>query len=131
MENAIIAIAAVALLAVQTHRNYLMVQAAKRVQVAPVVNVTVEPSEFAVELQPLVSQTDGIDYDRLEEMLARMIAAINTGPAIPYYPPQPPTYIPLSPQPQYPYTISETGSESVNANEVEINGVKGKQFPAR
>lgn len=131
--EAIIAIAACALLIVQAHRNYLMVQAAKRASVAPeiivnvpapVVNVTVEAPE-PVELTAV--EAFEFDYSYLEVILDRITSVLESlERPIPPITRQDVT-IPLRTLPEPTWqapTISEINVE-------EINGIEVRRFPAR
>lgn len=134
METIVLAIAAVLLLGVQTHRNYLMVQASRK---QSSINVVVQPAEIdydslarAMEASwPTVNVTNEqtTDYSKLSDAIKK--ALIESGVALhnaqlPVVVPVPPAY-PTPPSPIYYPVISET------SNEIEVDGVKGKQFPAR
>lgn len=132
MENIIIAIAAVILVAIQGHRNYLMVQAAKNVAAGtlevresepiPVQVTLVLPEEYWPTVT--VSNDITIDYDKLAAAFNKQEPTIiNVQPTVIPTPPQypvPPYYNPI---------ISE--GQATTGNEIEIDGVKGKKFPAR
>lgn len=138
--EAILAVVGVLLLTVQTHINYLMIQAAKNNRP----NVTVLPPEVHVT-QPDVKME--IDYQALAEAMANLPAPIvnvnvdNPWPVIPN----------PAPMPQYPSPywqtpiVSETGgnintyddghtitvNEEQPTNILEINGIPVRRFPSR
>lgn len=87
---------------------------------APEVHVTVEAPE-AVELQAIESV--GCDHTVLEAILARLVEL---------HPVMIPTYVPQYPQPPYyPMVGSDQVTSEPTDNVITINGVPGRQFPAR
>lgn len=121
-------------LAAQTYRNHLMIAQMKRTQTAqpPVINVTVENPE--VEVLPIQTgyvESFQINYDELSRAIK--MALIESGVALhnaqlPVVIPVPPTIYPNTPPSPIYYPII---SETTTTNELEVDGVKGKQFPAR
>jgi hypothetical protein len=119
----IIAIAAVILVAIQGHRNYLMIQAAKTSGYP--LEATIEVAEQA---PPVVNISFEIDYEKLADAFNRQEPTIIRVEPVGI----PPVLYPVpAPQP-YPnqYPIISDGT-SATGNEIEIDGVKGKKFPAR
>lgn len=99
-------------------------------KVVTTVNVTVQPSEvnpdFAVEIpEPMVLvNIPDIDYDRLEAMVQRIVAASQVEQIVhPTWVQPPPNFVPTN----HPI-ISQTPT---NISEIEVDGVKGRQFPAK
>lgn len=86
----------------------------------PTIHVTVEAPE-PVELQAV--EAVEFDYTVLEAILQRLLELQIPQP-LPYV-------IPNVPFPQYPNYPTITYGETKTGNEIEIDGVKGKQFPAR
>lgn len=140
MENVILALAAVALLAVQTHRNYLMVQAAKRATTERTVNVeiTAEAINYdalarAMEASwPTVNvsnEIEGIDYDKLGNAIKKALieseVAVHNA-FVPSYEPAP--YFPATNE-----VIYEDGhaTEVNTVTTLEINGTPVRRFPNR
>lgn len=126
----IIAFAACSLLAVQIHRNYLMVKASKRSSLAPiVVNVQVPEIEIPRPVVTTVVHEDKeLDYRKLGDSIKK--ALIESGVAL--HNAQLPVVVPVPPQlPVYPNTPPyPIINEVTTSNEVEINGYKAKKFPA-
>lgn len=133
MEQAIIAIAGTILVVIQAHRNWLMVQAKKNELTEVHVHVTAAEVDYdalarAMEASwPTVNVSNDVtlDYEALAEALAKAlpIAPTPVFPAIPVPQPQYPSY------PNYPPIVSDT--ETTTGNDIEINGIKAKRFPAR
>lgn len=96
----------------------------------PVVNVVVEAPE-AVALEPVLMEAAGLDYDRLEAMVARLIASQQ--PVIqPTWIPQPQPYMPQ--YPNYPPITYGDTTDQIDvgpSNDIQINGISARQFPAR
>lgn len=132
MENVIIAIAAVILVGIQAHRNYLMVQAAKRTtEHTSEVHVNVQPAEPAVDIkvEPLqrVDVAVEIDYAKLTLALAE---AIQKGmpPQLPVVIPNPnPPYIP----PSGPYWQTPIVSGEAVIEETTIQTASGVEVPIK
>lgn len=124
----ILAFAAIALLLVQGQRNYLIIKGYQNRAPEPVEVTLVLPEEYWPTVT--VSNDITIDYDKLAAAFNKQEPAIvQVQPVVVNNPPASPTIVPVPqyPQPQYPVIYGET----TTSNEIEINGVKGKQFPAR
>lgn len=132
----VIAIAAVILVGIQAQRNYLMIQAAKK----PTVVVSDVKVELGEEYWPTVTVSNDIvndiDYNKLSGAIKK--ALLESGVEL-HNAKLPVTGIPVvipNPEPA-PYwqspIINEVTYEDghTTTNVVEVNGVPGKQFPAR
>lgn len=137
--EAILTAAAVVLVTIQAHRNYLMIKNASN-QSSGSIPVNVKVSlELPEEYWPTVTVSNDIshelDYNKLGE--AVKMALIESGVAL--HNAQIPVIIPNpNPQPYSgPYWQTPVVSDSVGdvnvetSNESEINGIPGRKFPAR
>lgn len=126
--EAILAIAAVGLLIIQAHRNYLIIKSSTSSETVIKVEVDYEALADAMEASwPAVTVSNDIqiNYDKLAEALSQQPAPIITVPA--------PTVIPNPPNPwwQDPIVSDDQAFATNTTNELEINGFPVKRYPAR
>lgn len=133
--EAILAIAAVGLLVIQAHRNYLIMKGSNKPS-ETIINVEVDYESLAQAMEAswptvtVMQESQGLefDYEKLAEAIGKLpapnIIVSNPGPVV----------VPTYPQPQYPsgpYWQSPTVSEiSVDTTE-EINGISVRRFPGK
>lgn len=126
--EAVIAIAAAILVGIQAHRNYLMIQAAKK----PTTVVSDVKVELGEEYWPTVTVSNDItiDYDALAEALSRQEPHIIYVKSEPVIIPNPVPYHPPSPYWQTPVVSGDhTNIVGEDTNLIDINGVPAKRFP--
>ena len=129
----VLTIAAVLLVAIQAHRNWLMINKPTQINIEPLDHEALAKLIEASWPAVTVSNDIQIDYDKLAEALSKQPAAVITVTT-----PAPlPVVIPNPQPPSGPYwqTPVVSGLENTyddgHSNDIEINGYQARKFPAK